>query len=165
MRYINEIENDFKNIFFNKDRSRKTEVEKENKKLLFLNTLKDLKTYKNLITIEYLKDILNADARIKEYSQKQINDRLSKMFFKLGIKINSFYVNRKINYINSMIIKEVVIPQYRKNDKTEIKNIYPTITEKTFIPGDSFIYMGEEAVKIGYPIKKSIKAVYHAIEI
>ena len=160
-----EIENDFKNIFFNQDKTRKTEQEKENIKLSFFNTIREMKQRNNTLTIEYLKEVVKTSQEQEELclSSRDINSRLSKLFFKYGIKIKGFSIDRIPKYINHLIIKKVVISQYRKNDKVEKINLYPTITEKKIIMGDKFIYVGEKTFSVGYPIRKYYKDKYHEV--
>ena len=162
---MNEIENEFKEMFFNHDKSRKTEAEQNEIKQAFIFVLKDLEAYKHKVTLEMLKEVLNADEKIKEYSLNQINKRLSLLMKRNGLKLRRFHIDRKASYVNHLIVKDVIIPQYEKNNRIEVKKIYPNITEKTFIFGDTFLFKGDEKIKVGYPVKRSHRAIYHAIEL
>ena len=148
-RFCCDIESDIKNIFFNKDNKNKSLAIKN---LIPLFKELVLNGYLAGITQEYLLNLLDSDERKKD--KNALSRRIALIVKRLNLKKNKVY---KYSKTTEILKYSVVVPIYERDYITTIKNLYPTITEKTTTQEKNFKYKGDKKVLIGQEIKPLIR--------
>ena len=149
------IENDIKNILFNKDN--------KNKSLSTINLkplLKELSFYKG-ISQEYLFYICLKDDRIKDFNNRKLKQKISNTLKKREITTEKVL---KYSVVDDVIKRYVEVEQFIKPIKKEIKNLYfGLITETEYKQEKDFKADGFKRFLIATPIREYKTKTYRQI--